>query len=137
MKATELRIGNIVKYKEHFIQIENLVKDEFWTINRGKDWEVIRLSDIEPVPLTAGLLEKCGFEKSEYESHVFEHKGSGLILVYDRGYDEEGRHWHYGDDFEKGNGTSALWKAIDFLHQLQNLYFALTGEELEINLEEK
>lgn len=139
MNATELRIGNIVFYNGE--NGKNEPVRYYCTIN-GADLRIMQddenyLKSHEPIALTPELLEKCGFEKSEYESNVFEHKGSGLILVYDRGYDEEGRHWHYGEDFEKGNGTSALWKAIDFLHQLQNLYFALTGEELEINLEEK
>ena len=37
--------------------------------------------------------------------------------------------------FEIGDlGFNYVFKTIKYLHQLQNLYFVLTGTELEINL---
>lgn len=139
MKANELRIGNIVFYNSENDKNEPV---RYYCTIDGADLRIMQddenyLKSHEPIPLTAELLEKCGFEEDRYESDVFEHKGICLTLVFERGYKEKEPHWHYGYDFEKGNGTEPLWKAIDHLHQLQNLVFALTGEELEINIEEK
>jgi hypothetical protein len=81
----------------------------------------------EPIPLTEDILLKCGFE----------FKGG---IGYKSPNNEE--HWY----FSTGNGfiPNALnhrntlkkdgYIGVYYLHQLQNLYFALTTTELEINL---
>lgn len=77
--------------------------------------------EAEGIPLTPELLEKLGFEKSQfYVERV------GTAFVWKRGkirflLDLENIFFHSGTDAK-----------LPFLHQLQNLYFALTGEELDI-----
>lgn len=67
------------------------------------------------IPLTPEILERCGFEKEE------------PLGWYRKGFMDifEGNPFHYAS----GN---SLCPDLLYLHQLQNLYFALTGEELEI-----
>lgn len=108
MKAEELRIGNYIIYqKEHIIKCD--IKD-------------IELSEIdrEPIPLTEEILLKCGFEFFDNE-RIF----NGFVI----------EDFHNGNYyFTSGEGIKLHEKHIEYLHQLQNLYFSLTGEELNVKL---
>ena len=130
MKADDLRIGNWVKdIKKGYVSIHGIEPnwDEVWlNYCHGSGIYKKRIIEIEPIPLTEELLKKCGFTKvgSNYEK-------DWLLL-----------HTHLEKqifDFLLYESSSGKLKAtpILYLHRLQNLYFALTGEELEINLEEK
>lgn len=73
-------------------------------------------NESEPIPITPEILEKCGFEKgsiyfyfSKFRIVKINDSNNWLILLSDT--------YHH------------LCK-LKYLHQLQNLYFALTGEEL-------
>lgn len=85
------------------------------------------LSTFVPVPITPELLEICGFV-----DHAGNGWGSRLQL---NSTDELA--WYKQDNSLKyqtqGSGFSRDF-SIKYLHQLQNLFFALTGDELKINL---
>ena len=70
----------------------------------------------EPIPLTEEWLLKCGFEKDE------------IIVFYRK--DETSSTFIIDFNFVCLLGYSHV--KIHSAHQLQNLYFALTGEELQI-----
>ena len=123
MKANELRIGNIVEFStpklplnihelSHIVTAEDIVNFE-----NGK----ILLT---PVPLTEEWLKKLGFKYSEERasmSNGFEEwENNG---VYIGPLDNE----KYVCDALDQGGISMY---ILYVHQLQNLYFALTGQEL-------
>jgi hypothetical protein len=104
MKANELRIGN------WFIE-----KDEV----KQFDGDFYHLLGCEPIPLNTKWLEKFGFEYSEFND-LYQKGGYDVDIkdnVYCHFYMNE-----YGD----------WYKDIDHVHSLQNLYFALTGEELTV-----
>ena len=67
------------------------------------------------IPITPEILERCGFESNPYHDR------------YELGY------FH----FEHCAIRQMIWiekyPHVNYLHQLQNLYFALTGEELQYN----
>jgi hypothetical protein len=68
---------------------------------------------IEPIPLTEEWLRRFGFANGEKENFDFTRNMQLRILGYEADY----------------NG---LWIGeIEYVHQLQNLYFALTGAELQ------
>jgi hypothetical protein len=80
------------------------------------------INDLKPIELTPELLGKAGLEKvndsvTEYEN--VEH--GATVYTFKNGFEFYLDTWHSG-----------VW--IKHLHQLQNLYYALTGEELNINL---
>jgi hypothetical protein len=80
------------------------------------------ISQVEPVPLTPELLETAGFEASFHG-----YKKDGFLFAL----------WHYKDTdgyLVQYNQTEHEVTIIHYVHQLQNLYFALTGKELELSL---
>lgn len=123
IKSTELRIGNKLQ-KENgeiftVLRLDNtndvLVEEQRGLLTLGYN--------LLGIPLTEQILLKAGFDKTMAWTFAIELKGN-LKLVYYLG--EKG--WSIG--FKNYSDFSDL----KYLHQLQNLYFALTGEELTINL---
>jgi hypothetical protein len=116
IKANELRIGNW--YFEFGMprQATGLLIYKLESI-RIRDKIAI---DISPIPLTPEILEKAGFR--EYGPF-----SPWLVLGSFAWVKNVGI--MYEIDTE-----SAMLDHIIHLHQLQNLYFALTGEELNITL---
>lgn len=85
----------------------------------------------KPIPLTSELLEKCGFVNKPTKNYPLSFEQDNG----DRDLDWTFRIWWWRDDicvepFGRDNGHIG----IQYLHQLQNLYFALTGTELTVNL---
>jgi len=109
MKANELRIGNYVKFWNNILCVEELngtiVKasnDEFGSISELYE-------EINPIPLTVEIYRKI--EKQLIRKGFSYGFQNGKITLY------------LSDEWELES---------EFLHQLQNLYFALTGQELAI-----
>ena len=125
MEAKELRIGNLV-YDTRTVgdrtglpPVRN--KTKITSIEEGSVYRYI-----EPIPLTPEILEKAGFVTSEELSYktVYNLKGVEISLIKDK---------RILFDVDNGDFVFGFTK-IKYIHQLQNLYFALTGEELEVNL---
>lgn len=80
---------------------------------------------VKPIPLTEEWLIKFGFEdngRDSYGVHLFEKDGFEIARPY--------RSKTYLCENITINGVSGF--DIKHVHSLQNLYFALTGEELTI-----
>lgn len=148
IKANELRIGNIVNIISRMSEVHIPVDIPFKVMGieqfqvhliqakedvlQSPGYIPIRLSDISHIPLAPEILEKCGFEKNDDagnwnspEHTIYSIKGMsvGIIDNYIGWYNQS------EDDF-----YSSFYPKLTSLHQLQNLYFALTGKELEITL---
>lgn len=126
IKANELRVGNKVYYtvsgsKKHIGEITQVVKTEDG-IKGTIDYHY-PLSFGEPINLTPEILEKCGFEWSIY--HQAFHKHSDGHETYDLN-----ECYPSGYQFSTFKKQALIGIPVKHLHQLQNLYFALTGEEL-------
>jgi hypothetical protein len=129
MNARELRIGNIV-YNPNLKEIRTL------DILDIRDYAERRLFiDFEPIPLTEEWHNKFGVKKDGFEA--FEYKisrknNSNIKVIFSRDYvmlrQGKGR---IDDDL------IAIWnkdikKRDMYVHEWQNLYFCLCGEELII-----
>jgi hypothetical protein len=79
-------------------------------------------NDLRPIPLTKDILLKCGF----FVSDLLIAK-NGISLKHNRNGD-------YSLPLNNSRGEVCRVIVIEYLHQLQNLYFTLIGEELNINL---
>ena len=126
MKANELRQGNIVdKGIIHWIGFFNGIPSVGVLENEYDSFtKTVKLKSIKPIPLTEEWLIKFGFVKS-LDYWVISNKGFfvGVTLkevIYPM--------------FDIDNPM--LIKTLKHVHQLQNLYFALTGEELTIKEDE-
>lgn len=148
IKANELRIGNFITYKENVVN-KDCKGRESVEFTKGKIEEVHGVTDsnymikntvntkdvelFEGIPITKEWLIKFGAE--EYDGQYCRIK---LAL-------EELRvktYIYITDDFKTcsigsydNNLNAPTFQAVKYLsyvHQLQNLYFALTGEELTI-----
>lgn len=123
MKITELRIGNIVLLKEtnEPLNILGLFKDLI-EIYRGApigDIRLMGMSYFEPVPLTEEWLTRLGFEKFNDKGDYWSYEGLKLWMH------DENKFYHI---------NSEIMVYIDHVHQLQNLYFALTRNELVLDV---
>lgn len=83
---------------------------------------------VNPIPLTEEWLEKLGFKKNQQRVGT----AGAECVPFD--YTVDG--WHRSDivikDFQLAYPIFNV--ELQYVHQLQNLYFALTGEELTIKL---
>lgn len=112
IQANELRIGNKIFLftKQEVFEVVSMTKRTI-----SSDSYCREHSEFEGIPLTEEILLKCGF----------------LTALRVKGLTR------YGIDFfiigneiyENIHGVK-----VETVHQLQNLMFALTGKELEINL---
>ena len=154
MKANELRIGNLVKINNELLpEVKNEIYKVYGlnakfdlsfpnssgviSLNHTKSIRIYSQFDefIEPIPFTKEWLVKFGFEKAKH-SH-------GYDCYIKDGFDfdivSHGRYWVlaiYTDE----SCTDSLYFAhgrFEYVHQFQNLYFALTGEELTIQTKSK
>lgn len=117
MKANELRIGNWVSNGEIEFQITS--KDIYHL-----DVYVARVI-ANPIPITPQWMERLGFNWSIY--HQSFHYGD---MAMDEFYDVN-ECYPKGYQLSTFKKRNLIGKSFLYVHQLQNLYFALTGEELE------
>ncbi len=126
MKVHELRIGNFVK---HTIESNNhvdreLIIDDFIVIyNFTQSEEEI---PYKPIILTEEILLKCGFENNG-DCDDIEYLQLEVIKMMIL-------HSDSSDDFNICVLHDYRGKVNEYkyLHQIQNLYHALTGKELEV-----
>ena len=131
MEAKELRIGNYVDLcgisKISELHSEEKQFDNVY-LEFEESFEWTEYNKLKPIPLTEEILLKCGFSIVNENS-----AGKKYSYVIDGIFSQDFNLvlWKTTKNFGKiyrGN------LEIKYLHQLQNLYFALTNEELTVNL---
>ncbi|WP_065218467.1 MULTISPECIES: hypothetical protein [Butyricimonas] len=142
IRPNELRIGNwvyIPSRKEEGVEMPAKIREL-----RGTDVTTYgnrKRSDsylcLNPVPLKEELLLKCGFDvlvgRSCYSwvDKIYSTPDNNLVL-----YCKNNSYRFARERFGIGGWTLVDVNGYNFicLHQLQNLYFVLTGQELNVNL---
>jgi hypothetical protein len=126
MELNELRIGNyIAPLGKGITQVEGMCTWD--SLIQSSNFAERGIEDFEPIQLTEEWLFNFGFI-SRKESEGFYYFGYGKNpITYDwmlclKYFKDENRFF-----FMNGHHT------IKYIHQLQNLYFVLTGEELKLN----
>lgn len=120
MKAAHLRIGNLIYSIDEDFNRELIIVDanDICNVDCEDDND-----GYEPIPLTAEWLGRFGFDR-DYDSDSGWRKNILREWVYlycdTQGY------------FEISVSKHSCPVKIKQVHQLQNLFFALTGEELHI-----
>jgi len=130
--SAELRLGNLLHYKGSIVHVTSIsldIDDEYQSligvcdIGQSTDEKIENETIFEPIPMTVEWLERCEFVKDGAVENGH-YRRNGVYLFED---DELPGLFH--DILAKFNGKRT---EIKYLHQLQNLYHALTGEELKI-----
>lgn len=114
IKATELRIGNVIRFAD---------RKHTYPINSAEDLVMVENNEeaYEGIPLTPEVLINAGFEE----------RGDFFVFDYWR--------WVNGFlQFETSDNYETAYYQIPgrylSVHHLQNVYYALTSKELEIRL---
>jgi len=124
MKANELRIGNYVYHDALKIPRLGIDGVDYMQITgEGISCFEQKLMDVIPIPLTEEWLLKFGFETWETEVS---------LQIYDFWQLYNLKIAIYKGNFYTDINAKKIF--IKHVHQLQNLYFALTSEELTIKL---
>lgn len=143
IKATQLRIGNIILPKEgteEYVTVTDIDEDgrigttAFFYDGVGTTGTVSEAA--RGIPLTPEWLEKCGFGKSQSDDDEQRdiwgiQVANNTSLYYDP--EEENKHWYLSYEWNNNHFQNDFWACPEFVHQLQNLFFALAGEEITIN----
>jgi hypothetical protein len=144
IELPELRIGNLLDYKGEIVKVTMLscdIDDEYedqicfvklgTSANEKGGWNRSLVNDLKRIPLTPEWLQILGFVKAEeapgdgwYEIKIVRHVlqvcfngNCNMINIVDE------------------HGTSVLFCKVllmQYVHQLQNLYFAFNCEEVTI-----
>jgi hypothetical protein len=136
MKANELRIGNYILRNGLPCTVE-IINGETSEIHfLGKDFYFSDFDEnLEAIPLTEEWLVKFGFEKFVYEDEdvgygtEYKLKASQDVFMV---YSDDFSVGLYSDEYGEKNDIAVIptFENNKYVHQLQNLYFALTGKEL-------
>jgi hypothetical protein len=122
MEARKLRIGNLVNHKLFGYCEVTALDYEMICIQRTdkdiKEW--FDLDNFKPIPLTEEWLLRFGFEKVEDDDYLEIKLFSSLKILW----------LGYLAIEINGYFTSLSEKEQVYVHQLQNLYYCLCGEEL-------
>ena len=145
MKASELRIGNYVfcpEIGDTFTDRDPYLGECIFSINQINTWgirvnighdAVQKLNfdeSIEPILLTEEWMVKFGFEYNGFQEHgkeYFKTMADGFLFCIEL----RTEHCCYITG-ENNIGEWDIITDIQYVHQLQNLYFALTCEELKL-----
>ena len=125
----ELRVGNIYLSKRNkdvlvrgIDTINKLVIIEEPDIDAGKEQPYI-FEDLAPIPLTRESIELLGFTAGDAGAGIFQKK---IECEKDCAFLE------FREDgcFLKDKEHNKIGRELAYLHQLQNAYYLLTGNEL-------
>lgn len=122
-KASDLRVGNLINVLNPNTGIWNIeaTKGKTIMILQQEEGHYLLINNLKPIPLTEEWLLKLGLKKTEYKSQIIYDSGlqnSTYIII------------------DENNSSYFMWGAyltsIKYVHELQNLYFALTQRELTV-----
>lgn len=123
MKSNEFRINNLVKYNDtdEIFTIEEILEFGL-SVKNDNEATYMEYENFSPIPLNKEWLIRFGFEKltdikQGYKSTSFSLNNGNVIIMFD------------------DNILTVSWRIelkIRYVHQLQNLIFSLTNEELTL-----
>lgn len=143
MESNSIRLGNYIRLSKDFkfvntkapagtvCKVEAIKRNSFYLECKAGDgvcYSEVPVTMVEPIPLTEELLLKSGFTK-EYNGF-----SCGIELSYGRYLYDDGAN---GDKLFVSINCAEYPLShipIEYLNQLQNVYFDLVGSELEIKM---
>jgi hypothetical protein len=119
----DLRIGNWIIVSDVTYRINVIAETKVYFEGYKRS---VKKEELQPIPITQEILEKSGFRRREKTN------------LYDKIPLEGFTYQLYADRmmiFHPGSNTLCHWlnTRITFLHQLQNLYYILTGRKISVS----
>lgn len=128
MKATELRLGNLINTKNpnmNPFKIEAIEREKAGGYNNFGSFVYWYCNDFEPIPLTEEWLLKFGFAHKFDNIYTYPFRISDNLVV-------EMKFEGWAENISLFTNGFFSSNSVKYVHQLQNLYFSLTGQELTI-----
>lgn len=125
MKVNELRIGNYIRYREAVVKVTGINTENFheggvYFDYHGRTRIGCSEDRIDPVMVSEDWLLKVGFKKHVDDNKTPFWNKYPLQLC-----------WHPVDGFEYFHRQfTCYFIKMKYVHQVQNLYYCLTGKEL-------
>lgn len=125
--ANEIRIGNFfyIRESEHAQQVKNIFEDKVLLYGYDKHYNI---EQIRPLPISPVFLAQFGFIRSDRRDFDVEwgiiFNGGDLIIIHEKTLNVS--------LFSKNDlrGAGLQLEHVKYFHQLQNLYFSISGEDL-------
>lgn len=143
IKVSDLRIGNLIKFKagEGCVKVCSIDERSIWTKSEHNVYKTFAIDKYCGVPVTENNLWMCGFKWcNHYKAYTHEElyvqvfrNRAGIYCRLDDKLNENGEH---DGKFYLASETEYVVsdEPIEYLHQLQNIFYALTKKELEVSL---
>lgn len=128
MKANELRINNLVDRVDYICNVKAIDEDGVILEPINYKGEVCGFQELKPIKLNKKWLVKLGFKHIGKNDYAIDVSGDTQLIIC------SDLHFIFQDVFDIKIFTTFGGRKIQYVHQLQNLYFDLTGEELKIEL---
>lgn len=110
MNTRELRIGNFVRVDGRIVKVNGITRHKIGYAPEPNRERYARAREVKPVVITHEIFDRCRFQYDMIGCAGWREKYDGTLAVT------------LNDDDKY---------VADTLHDLQNLYFAMTHEELE------
>lgn len=130
MKAIELRIGNWVKFKDGQggVRVCNIDERSIWTKGSLNTYRTFPFEKYCGISLTEEILLSCGFDTNYKKGYIgIDVNHTNFTLTYPCVLGE----WQKSFAYEYETFNLPRFRELRYLHELQNLFFALTGQELD------
>ena len=124
IQATQLRIGNFIAFGKQCCKVYEIQENCFYVIGEKERSFKSTSFELEPIPLTEDWLIKFGFEKiidNEFTLRYELKKDPRFDYFFPK---------HNLKTFGLRFQGCTFFDVVKYVHQLQNLYFALTNKEL-------
>lgn len=135
IKAMDLMIGNYFSYDNKIVFIAEILKDKLVTIYDGSGLEKgTTIGCLRPIHLAEEILLKSGGEKFDEDKILImlNDPSTHLILM------KVGTHWYpqieQTSEFASEGVNTVHLNFIDSVHEFQNLFKALTGNDLKVEI---
>lgn len=133
----ELRYGNLVVLAHESNAPVGTIKEIHASYVTLQEYELGNpvYSLIVPIKLTSDWLEKLGFEKEKTndvnENDLWSIQVANNTSLYYQP-DSGGNDWYLSHEWNNNHFKNDFWNNPKYVHQIMNLFYWLTGEELTI-----
>ncbi len=142
INANELRIDNRVNDDQYdrvvFVTGIGPTFAQMWVNSADGQYRYWQQPDmLSGIELSIDILEKLGFTFGDWSDHdghalFLSDRNASLFVNLNTNSSSIGKNF-YHSSCDNCCDTSYFLADIKYLHQLQNLYFSLTGEELDVS----